>query len=136
MCPVLGPVSCDPKPELCTPALPRPLLRPSPCPGLAMPLPKSALATVPLIPFAPPDPLPCPAPIGRSNEPAAGAISLPFVLLFALGFSPFGSPKPPVCTFAIGAFTVGVTELPWNCPVLISTGRAPLLAVLWLARQE
>ena len=41
-----------------------------------------ALATVPLIPFAPPDPLPCPGPTGISNEPAAEAISLPFGLLF------------------------------------------------------
>src|SRR4029077_7607916 len=100
-----------------TPALPRPLLRPSPCPGVATPLPKSALATVPLIPFAPPDPLPCPGPPRQSNEPAADPISFPFRFLLSLGFSPFGSPNPPVCTFEIGAFTVGVTELPLNSPV-------------------
>ena len=52
-----------------------------------------------------------------SNEPAADAISLPFGLPFSLGFSPFGSPKPPVCTLVIGAFTVGAAELPWNSPV-------------------
>ena len=117
MCGVFCATSCELKPEVCTPALPRPLLRPSPWPAVATPLPKSALATVPLIPFAPPEPLPCPGPTGMSNEPAADAISLPLGLPLALGFSPLGSPKPPVCTFSIGAFTVGATELPAKSPV-------------------
>ena len=59
-------ISCVPKPEVCTPRAASAVRRH--VPAVAMPLPKSALATVPLFPFAPPDPLPCPGPTGMSND--------------------------------------------------------------------
>src|SRR6202049_2380391 len=123
MCGVFCAICCEPNPELCTPALPRPLLRPSPCPGVATPLPKSALATVPLIPFAPPDPLPCPGPAGISNDPVGAAYN--FAPCLPVPGKPLGSPKPPVCTFATATLTVGFAELPPKSPVCNNCGRAP-----------
>ena len=68
----------DPKPPVET--------LPAVCePVVATPLPKSALATVPLMPLAPPDPLPCPGPAGISNDPSdAEGAALPVNYLTAL----------------------------------------------------
>src|SRR5579862_693725 len=90
-----------------------------------MPFPKSALATVPLIPFAPPVPLPCPGPAGMSNDPVGAAYN--FAPCLPVPGSPLGSPNPPVCIFWTATFTVGVWELPVGVksPVCTSCGRAP-----------
>src|SRR5258708_40134060 len=99
---------CAPKPDCCTvPWLP--------WPPVATPEPKSQLATVPLTPLAPPDPLPCPGPTGMSNDPICAATNLAPALPSPL--SPLGSPKPPVCTFSIGLLTVGCAALPAKDPV-------------------
>jgi len=87
-----------------------------------------ALAIVPLMPFDPPDPLPCPGPTGMSNPPACAAYSLAPCL--PVPFRPLGSPKPPVWTFSTAAFTVGATELPEKSPVCKSCGRAPPEVIL------
>src|SRR6266850_2884428 len=78
--------------------------------GFAVLLPKPVLATVPRIPLSPPVPLPYPGPPGKAGEPRR----LTFVALFGspLPGTPFGSPKPPVCTLFTGATTVAGAALP------------------------
>src|SRR5216683_5403982 len=75
-----------------------------------MPLPNPLLAMTPRTPLTPPVPLPEPDPVGRSNDPA-GAMLTALLLLSRAG-TPFGSPKPPVCTFFGASAIVGKAELP------------------------
>src|SRR5215813_217121 len=82
----------------------------SPWPGPATPLPNPALAIVPRAPCAPPVPLPVPGPAGKSKEPNLAATSWPF--FSDVPFTPFGSPKPPVCTSRAGFCSVAGAELP------------------------
>src|SRR5262249_2766533 len=88
-------------------------------PGPATPLPKPALATVPRTPLAPPVPLPSPGPLGKSKEPSF-AICTPVLLVCLPTGTPFGSPKPPVCTWLTLACSVGLAELPEETPVSIA----------------
>ena len=93
---------------------PRPLLRPSPCPASAMPLPNPALATRALNSFGAARSVALSGALGQIKRTELAATRWAFGL--PSPFKPLGSPKPPVCTFWIGAFTVGVAELP-NSPV-------------------
>src|SRR5215470_15463269 len=103
--------SASPNPACRTTPLPRDeLIRQLPSP-VATPFPNPVLATTPRTPFAPPVPLPYPGPAGRSKDPSCAMLAgLPFEL--ACAGTPFGSPKPPVCTFCGAAAIVGVAELP------------------------
>src|SRR5579872_3948087 len=80
-------------------------------PGFAAAMfPNPALATAPCAPREPPEPLPLPAPAGRSNPPRLATVSAPF--FSDEPFTPLTSPKPPVCTSWGGLREVTGAELP------------------------
>src|SRR6266436_5184060 len=93
----------------------------SPCPTPAGPSPKPALATVPCTPRAPPVPFPFPGPDGMSNAPTLATVN--DRLLSDVPLTPFGSPKPPVCTSRAGLLMVGAAELP-EAKLSVTTSRS------------
>src|SRR5205814_9057874 len=79
-------------------------------PPIATPFPNPALATTPGV--APPTPLPCPDPVGKSNDPAWPILTAP--PRFSLAGTPLGSPNPPVWIAAAGLVVVGLTGRPFG----------------------